>query len=147
MPAVAATSASRRGEAGRAGNDVRSDLHVIFEERASGGIEMVLRSRVELYYGDVIRQQVRDVLRTLGVEHALIEIVDEGALPFVIAARIEAAVRRAGLAPSKPARRTAASMRAAITNGSAPSSTISINACSTPSARSTSRTCCRITSP
>jgi citrate lyase subunit beta/citryl-CoA lyase len=99
----AGISTSRRGEAGRAGNDVRSDLHVIFEERASGGIEMVLRSRVELYYGDVIRQQVRDVLRTLGVEHALIEIVDEGALPFVIAARIEAAVRRAGLAPGKPA--------------------------------------------
>src|SRR5664280_315006 len=103
MPEVAEISTSRRGEAGRAGNDVRADLHVIFEERASGGIEMVLRSRVELYYGDVIRQQVRDVLRTLGVEHALIEIVDEGALPFVIAARIEAAVRRAGLAPGKPA--------------------------------------------
>ena len=99
----AGISTSRRGEAGRAGNDVRSDLHVIFEERASGGIEIALRSRVELYYGEVIRQQVRDVLRTLGVEHALIEIVDEGALPFVIAARIEAAVRRAGLAPGKPA--------------------------------------------
>src|SRR5664279_1548196 len=120
MPEVAEISTSRRGEAGRAGNDVRSDLHVIFEERNSGGIEMVLRSRVELYYGEVIRQQVRDVLRALGVEHALIEIVDEGALPFVIAARIDAAVRRAGLAPGKPARRTAASMRAAITNGSAP---------------------------
>ena len=43
------------------------------------------------------------MLRTLGVEHALIEIVDEGALPFVIAARIEAAVRRAGLAQGKSA--------------------------------------------
>ena len=32
-----------------------------------------------------------------------IEIVDEGALPFVIAARIEAAVRRAGLAQGKSA--------------------------------------------
>jgi citrate lyase subunit beta/citryl-CoA lyase len=78
-------------------------LHVTFEERTSGGIEMVLRSRVELYYGEVIRQQVRDVLRALGLEHASIEIVDEGALPFVIAARIEAAVRRAGLAPGKSA--------------------------------------------
>jgi len=103
MPAVAETSVARRGEAGRAGNEVRSDLHVTFEERTSGGIEMVLRSRVELYYGEVIRQQVRDVLRALGLEHASIEIVDEGALPFVIAARIEAAVRRAGLAPGKSA--------------------------------------------
>jgi citrate lyase subunit beta/citryl-CoA lyase len=102
MPAVAGISALRRGKAGRADDDVRSDLHVSFEERSSGGIEIGLRSRVELYYGEVIRQQVSDVLRALGVEHAAIEIVDEGALPFVIAARIEAAVRRAGLAPGKP---------------------------------------------
>ena len=100
---VVDSSQIRRGAAGRAGDDVRSDLHVRFEERSSGGIEIGLRSRVELYYGDGIRQQVRDVLRTLGIEHALIEIVDEGALPFVIAARIEAAVRRAGLRRGKPA--------------------------------------------
>jgi citrate lyase subunit beta/citryl-CoA lyase len=101
MPAVAKISELRRGEAGRGGDDIRSDLYVSFEERGSGGIEIGLRSRVELYYGEVIRRQVHDVLRTLGVEHALIEIVDEGALPFVIAARIEAAVRRAGLAQRK----------------------------------------------
>ena len=70
MPAVAETSELRRGDAGRAGDDVRSDLHVSFEERGSGGIEIGLRSRVELYYGEVIRRQVRDVLRALGVEHA-----------------------------------------------------------------------------
>ncbi len=103
MPAAAETSVARRGEAGRAGLDVRSDLHVSFEERSSGGIAIDLRSRVDLYYGENIRQQVRDVLQTLGVEHAHIAIVDEGALPFVIAARVEAAVRRAGLAEGKSA--------------------------------------------
>jgi citrate lyase subunit beta/citryl-CoA lyase len=101
MPAVAGTSALRRGEAGRAGSDVRSDLHVTFEQRASGGIEISLCSRVELYYGEVIRRQVHDVLHDLGVEHAHIDLIDEGAMPFVIAARIEAAVRRAGLAEGK----------------------------------------------
>ncbi len=95
--------AGARGEAGRAGSDVRSDLHVSFEQRASGGIEIDLRSRVDLYYGEVIRQQAYDVLRDLGVEHAHVDIVDEGALPFVIAARIEAAVRRAGLGEGKSA--------------------------------------------
>lgn len=89
--------ATRKGGAGRAGGDVRSDLHVAFEERSAGGIEVDLQSRVDLYYGDRIRQQVRDVLHALGVEHAHVTITDEGALPFVIAARIEAAVRRAGL--------------------------------------------------
>ena len=97
MPALAETSMTHRGEAGRAGGDVRSDLHVSFDARSSGGIEIDLRSRVNLYYGESIRRQVGDILRALGVEHALVTIVDEGALPFVIAARVEAAVRRAGL--------------------------------------------------
>ena len=102
MPAAAETSV-RRGVAGRAGGDVRSDLHVTFEARAGGGIEIDLRSRVELYYGETIRTQVREVLHALGVEHAHVAIVDEGALPFVIAARLEAAVRRAGLGEGKSA--------------------------------------------
>lgn len=96
MPAAAETDL-RRAEAGRAGDDVRSDLHVSFEERAGGGISIDLRSRVDLYYGENIRRQVHDVVHALGVEHAHLTITDEGALPFVIAARIEAAVRRAGL--------------------------------------------------
>jgi citrate lyase subunit beta/citryl-CoA lyase len=99
----AAETKTKRPQAGRAGGDVRSDLHVSFEVRAGGGIVIELQSRVALYYGEAIRQQVRDILRSLGVEHALVEVVDEGALPFVIAARIEAAVRRAGLAQGKAA--------------------------------------------
>jgi len=103
MPAAAEASQLKRGEAGRAGSDVRSDLHISVEERASGGVEIELSSRVALYYGENIRQQARDVLRALGVEHASVKMVDEGALPFVIAARVEAAVRRAGLGNQKSA--------------------------------------------
>ncbi len=109
---AAVETKTKRGEAGRSGGDVRSDLHVVFEERAGGGIEIELRSRVELYYGDVIRQQARDVLRALGVEHASLRITDEGALPFVIAARIEAAVRRAGLGQGKSALTESVTLRA-----------------------------------
>ena len=116
MPVAAEASQVKRGEAGRAGGDVRSDVHVTVEERASGGLEIDLRSRVALYYGDNIRQQVRDVLQALGVEHAFVSMVDEGALPFVIAARVEAAVKRAGLGDGKsalpaPIRQPAASAR------------------------------------
>lgn len=103
MPAAAEASQLKRGEAGRAGGEVRSDIHVAVEERASGGIEIDLRSRVALYYGDNIRQQVRDVLQALGVEHARVGLMDEGALPFVIAARVEAAVRRGRLGDVKSA--------------------------------------------
>lgn len=84
------------GEAGRSAPDVRSDLYVRFEPRITGGYEIHLQSRVELYYGDAIRRQAVQVLRELGIEHGALFIDDYGALPFVIAARIETAVRRAG---------------------------------------------------
>jgi citrate lyase subunit beta/citryl-CoA lyase len=102
MPSAAAVKL-RRGEAGRGGSDIRSDLHVTFEERHSGGIEVELRSRVDLYYGDAIRAEAVRVLLALGVSDAHLSITDEGALTFVIDARIEAAVRRGGVTPGMPA--------------------------------------------
>src|SRR5579864_5023690 len=87
----------RAGEAGHSGSEIRSDLHVRVEPREAGGINVELESRVEPYYGESIRRQSEEVLEALGVRHASVQIRDEGALPFVIAARIEAAVRRAGL--------------------------------------------------
>ena len=96
-------TAARRTEAGRRGEDVRSDLHVVFEPRDNGGIEIALESRVASYYGESIHAQARQVLETLGVQHARLEIHDQGALPFIIAARIEAAARRAGLGEGKRA--------------------------------------------
>ena len=85
------------GEAGHWGAEIRSDLHVRIEPRKRGGIDIELESRVKPYYGESIRRQSEEVLEALGVCHAAVQIHDEGALPFVIAARIEAAVRRAGL--------------------------------------------------
>jgi len=85
------------GEAGHWGTDIRSDLHVRIEPRERGGIDIELESRVKPYYGDSIRRQAEEVLEALDVRHAAVQIHDEGALPFVIAARTEAAVRRAGL--------------------------------------------------
>ncbi len=93
----------RIAEAGHWGKDVRSDLHVAIEPREAGGIDIVLESRVAPYYGDSIRAQAEDVLNILGVHHAKLTIHDEGALPFVISARIEAAVHRAGLGDGRRA--------------------------------------------
>jgi len=88
---------SRPAEAGHYGKDVRSDLHVAIEPRDSGGLEITLESRVGLYYGSSILSQTRQVLESLGLKHARVSIHDEGALPFVISARIESAVKRAGV--------------------------------------------------
>jgi len=92
---------ARAAEAGHWGDDVRSDLHVAIEPRDSGGVEIGLESRVGLYYGSSILAQAGEVLDALGVKHAKVAIHDEGALPFVISARIEAAVKRAGLGDGK----------------------------------------------
>jgi citrate lyase subunit beta / citryl-CoA lyase len=85
------------GEAGNHGPEIRSDLHVRIEPRERGGLDIELESRVKIFYGDAIRQQAQDVLASLGVRHAQVYIRDEGALPFVIAARLETAALRAGL--------------------------------------------------
>jgi len=101
MSSAVETTSPRFAEAGHWGTDVRSDVHVAFEARDSGGVEISLESRVAPYYGAAILEQAREVLGELGVKHARVAIHDEGALPFVIAARVEAAVRRTGSALGK----------------------------------------------
>jgi citrate lyase subunit beta / citryl-CoA lyase len=94
---------TRPADAGHWGKEIRSDLHVAIEPRDSGGLEVGLESRVAPYYGEAILAQSRQVLETLGVRNAKVAIHDEGALPYVIAARIETAARRAGLCTTQKA--------------------------------------------
>jgi citrate lyase subunit beta / citryl-CoA lyase len=97
MTGSAEVKSAASGEAGHCGRDVRSDLHVAIESHDSGGLEITMQSRVAPYYGEAIVAQARQVLEVLGIKHARVELRDEGALPFVISARIETAARRAGL--------------------------------------------------
>src|SRR2546427_11505455 len=103
MKSSAETKVARSAEAGNWGKDIRSDLHIALEPRDSGGLEITLESRVAPYYGDSIVAQTKQVLESLGVKHARAAIHDEGALPFVISARIETAAKRAGLPISRKA--------------------------------------------
>lgn len=96
-------TATQAAEAGQCGQNVRSDLHVRIEPKPSGGLEIALESRVKPFYGSSILAQTRQVLETLGVKHAMVSVHDEGALPFVISARIETAVKRTGLAAGNKA--------------------------------------------
>lgn len=91
-------AAPRRGEAGPTGDDVRSDLHVNVEIVKSGGLKIELDSKVGRLYGGSIREIAEHVLDALKIEHARVSIDDKGALPFTIAARLEAAAQRAGVA-------------------------------------------------
>jgi citrate lyase subunit beta/citryl-CoA lyase len=101
MPASTKVEAGR-GEAGRKGDDVRSDLHVSVNFETSGGVDVHVVSKVGAMYGQSIRETATEVIAALGVERAVVEVDDKGALPFVIAARVEAALRRAGVEGRAP---------------------------------------------
>jgi citrate lyase subunit beta/citryl-CoA lyase len=79
---------------GNTGPKVRSDCEVTLEFRQKGGIIVDLTSKVKSLYGDSIISQCKEILKFFKIKDALVTINDSGALPFVIAARIEAAVRK-----------------------------------------------------
>jgi citrate lyase subunit beta/citryl-CoA lyase len=113
MPRKSRTKTNGSGEAGRRGEDVRSDLYVSLKTKQSGGIVIELDSKVATAYGTAIQEAVEEVLTRLGVEHAHLDIVDQGALPFVVAARVEAAARRAGISADAARREGPAPQRVA----------------------------------
>lgn len=83
----------KQATTGNAGPKVRSDVEVTLEIRDSGGVELNLKSKVKSMYGNAIEMQCRELLKFFGVENAILSVTDSGALPFVIAARVEAAVK------------------------------------------------------
>jgi citrate lyase subunit beta/citryl-CoA lyase len=88
---------AKTGEAGRRGESVRSDCFVSVEPKSRGGLRVEVKTKVEALYGDAVRATISEGLKALGVAHAAVTVEDYGALDFVLAARLEAAVKRAGL--------------------------------------------------
>jgi citrate lyase subunit beta/citryl-CoA lyase len=80
--------------AGNSGPKVRSDCEIALELKSDGGIDIDLTSKVKVLYGESIKQLVTEILEFFGVRHASVKIVDSGALPFVLAARMESAVKQ-----------------------------------------------------
>jgi citrate lyase subunit beta/citryl-CoA lyase len=84
-------------EAGRRGPDVRSDCWVSVTLADAGGLDVSFAGKVAGMYGRSTRDLIVQEMKTLGLEHARVEIEDGGALPFVVTARVETAVRRLGV--------------------------------------------------
>lgn len=80
--------------AGNKGKGVRSDCFITLEIKDEPGLEVKLVSKVEVLFGDTIRKLGYDILQFFGFTGAILTIEDTGALPFVLAARIEAAVKQ-----------------------------------------------------
>ena len=79
---------------GNRGPKVRSDCEISLELTSDGGIIIELESKVKALYGESIESLVASVLRFFGIQNALVRMHDSGALPFVISARLEAAIKK-----------------------------------------------------
>ncbi|MBN2215549.1 MAG: citrate lyase subunit beta [Bacteroidales bacterium] len=80
--------------AGNKGERVRSDCFVSLTPASDRGIIININSSVKTMYGESIEALCRDMLDFYGIRHAEIEIEDRGALPFTLAARLEAVIRK-----------------------------------------------------
>ena len=80
--------------AGKRGDSVRSDCYFEIELKNSGGIKLDIKSKVDVMYGESIKQMILDMSKYFGLKDAKILLEDSGALPFVLAARFELAVKR-----------------------------------------------------
>ncbi len=79
--------------AGQRGPEVRSDCWVSVTATADAPTVQI-ESRVAALYGESIRALVHETLEALEAPDLDVQIEDTGALPYVIQARVEAAVRR-----------------------------------------------------
>lgn len=82
------------GTAGNRGKDVRSDCYVEFRLAESGGQKIDIKSKVDAVYGKSNRDLATRMLDYFNIDNASLLIEDAGALEFVLAARIEAAIKK-----------------------------------------------------
>ena len=85
---------NKKSFAGKRGDSVRSDCYFEIELKNSGGIKLDLKSKVDVMYGESIKQMIFDMSNFFGLKDAKISLEDNGALPFILAARFELAVKR-----------------------------------------------------
>jgi len=79
---------------GKRGDKIRSDCYFEIELTNSGGIKLDVKSKVQSMYGESIKEMILDMCKFFGLKNAKILCEDNGALPFVLAARFELAVNR-----------------------------------------------------
>lgn len=91
----------KEASAGNRGDGIRSDCWARVQLTASGGIKLDLKSKVDVLYGDSIKRLVEDMMKFFEIANADVTVEDFGAVPYVLMARIETAVRRLGAGNGK----------------------------------------------
>lgn len=82
------------GISGNRGPTVRSDCFVRITTGGDAGLRINLKSKVGALYGRSIRELVGEVLHFYDLRDVTVDIEDTGALPYVMAARLESAIRQ-----------------------------------------------------
>jgi citrate lyase subunit beta / citryl-CoA lyase len=85
---------SKIATTGNAGPKIRSDCEITMQLTERGGISIDLSSKVKTLYGDSIIDLCKSILKFYNIRDASLKVNDSGALPFVIAARLEAVIRK-----------------------------------------------------
>jgi len=80
--------------AGNRGDKVRSDCFISLDILQEQGVAIELKSKVKALYGESITSLCREMLAYFGIKNARLEIEDYGALPFTLAARLEAVIKK-----------------------------------------------------
>lgn len=87
--------------AGQKGDKVRSDCYIELTTNNNGGIKLNLKSKVDVMYGDSIKSTILEMCEFFGIKNAEIIVEDYGALPSILMARFELAVKRLNLGLDK----------------------------------------------
>ena len=82
------------GTAGNHGIGIKSDCFIRFEQTNTGGRNLEIKSKVKALFGSKILQLANEILDFYDIQNCNLEIQDAGALDFVLAARMEAAIRQ-----------------------------------------------------
>lgn len=80
--------------AGKRGDKVRSDCYIEIELASKGGLKLDVKSKVAVMYGGSLEKLIKELCAFFQIGNASVIVEDNGALPFVIAARFEAAARK-----------------------------------------------------
>lgn len=78
---------------GNSGPKIRSDCEVRLSLTGNNTNKISIESKVSSMYGRSIKAIIEDIFKYFNISGAELSICDSGALPFVIAARLEAAIK------------------------------------------------------
>ncbi len=83
-----------KSTAGNNEGKVRSDCFIELELTNNNSLEINIKSKVKNMFGDSIEAMIKDIFMFFEIKSAKLNLYDYGALNFVIAARVEASIKK-----------------------------------------------------